>query len=220
MQSVRKFARVVVALSSLLVLVPACAAAQTQITIGAGTGGSVEFSGAGQTQLSLIGSCSQTNCIQGDAYLGSNVGTYTMWISGNNPIVSATGTPNIFAVNMNGGTMNFNFLSGSSAINGTIQLTSLASTSAPQFIGTLTVSGSSGIFAALWKAGNVVPLDFTVSLPQGNSLVSQVVNGQAGSTFGDISSGEILAAPEPATIALIGSGLLAIGGVLKRHKRK
>jgi hypothetical protein len=208
------------ALSSLLVLVAACAVAQTQITIGAGTGGSIEFSGAGQTQLSLIGSCSQTNCIQGDAYLGSNVGTYTMWISGNNPIVSATGTPNVFAVNMNGGTMNFNFLSGSSAINGTIQLTSVASTSAPQFIGTLTVSGSSGIFAALWKAGNVVPLDFTVSLPPGSSLVSQVVNGQAGSTFGSISSGEILAAPEPATIALIGSGLLAIGGVLKRRKRK
>jgi hypothetical protein len=200
--------------------VAACAVAQTQITIGAGTGGSIEFSGAGQTQLSLIGSCSQTNCIQGDAYLGSNVGTYTMWISGNNPIVSATGTPNVFAVNMNGGTMNFNFLSGSSAINGTIQLTSVASTSAPQFIGTLTVSGSSGIFAALWKAGNVVPLDFTVSLPPGSSLVSQVVNGQAGSTFGSISSGEILAAPEPATIALIGSGLLAIGGVLKRRKRK
>ena len=40
---------------------------------------------------------------------------------------------------------------------------------------------------------------------------------------GTISSGEITGgtpAPEPASIALIGSGLLAIGGFVKRRMRK
>jgi hypothetical protein len=129
----------------MLILLPACAAAQTQITIGASTSGTVEFSGAGQTQGTFVGSCGPADCIQGDAHPGSNVGAYSMWIT-----------------------------------------------------------------------GNVAPLDFTIALPQGGSLVSQ---GE-GLRSASISSAGILTSPEPATIALIGSGLLAIGGVLKRRKRR
>jgi hypothetical protein len=68
----------------------------------------------------------------------------------------------------------------------------------------------------MWITGNVAPLDFTIALPQGGSLVSQ---GE-GLRSASISSAGILTSPEPATIALIGSGLLAIGGVLKRRKRR
>jgi len=219
----RRFVSAVLSIVSLLVVLGAAATAQTQITVGASTSGSVQFSGAGQTQLALVGSCGQASCVQGYGYLGAQVGTYDMWITGNNPLLSATSNPNIFAVNMNGGTLNFSFAIGQSSITGAIQLTTLKDgTNAPQFLGSLTVLNSSGVFASLWKAGNVVPLDLTVSLPQGSALVDQVVAGTAGSTSGTLSSGEILAvtAPEPTSIALIGSGLLAIGGVLKRRLRR
>ena len=197
--------RIVLSTASLLILLASASAAQTQISIGASTGGTVEFSGTGQTPTALIGSCSQANCVQGNAYPASN---------------AAGLNPNIFAVSMNGGTMNFNFIVGSSAITGTMQRSSLANASAPQFIGTDTVAGSSGMFAALWRAGSTMPLDFDVSLPPGMALANQVSSSQASSTFGGISSAEIIAAPEPASIALIGSGLLALGGMLKRRTRK
>jgi hypothetical protein len=222
----RRFVKVLLATVSTLILLATVATAQTQITLGASTNGTIDFSGAGQTQMSFVGSCGQSNCIQGDAYFGSKVGNFDMWITGNNPLISATSDPNVFAVNMNGGALNFSFDFGkNSSITGTIQLTMVKDgTDAPQFLGTLTVSSSSGIFAALWKAGNVVPLDFTVSLPCGSAHIDQVVAGSAASTSGTFSSGEVLStpvsAPEPTSIALIGSGLLAIGGVLRRRFRR
>jgi hypothetical protein len=172
--------------------------------------------------LSFIGSCGASNCVQGDVYVGTHAGSYDFWITGNNPILTATADPSLFAVNMNGGTINFSFDIGKSTLTGTIVLTTLKDGSdAPQFLGTLTVSNSTGRFASLWSAGSVVPLDFTVSLPNGSPYVDQVVAGLSGNTSGSISSGEVLVTtPEPASIALIGSGLLAIGSVLKRRMKR
>jgi hypothetical protein len=210
--------RIVLSTASLLILLACASVAQTPISIGASTGGTVEFSGTGQTPMALIGSCTQAICIQGNVPPGA--GEYDMSTAGNNSNVSAGLNPNIFAVNMDGNTMNFNFIVGSSAITGTVQRSSLANSSALRFIGTDTVAGSSGMFAALWRAGSTMPLDVDVSLPPGKALASPVTSSQASSTFGGISSAEIIAAPEPASIALIGSGLLALGGMLKRRTRK
>jgi len=222
----RRSISVAFATATLMILLAVAATAQTQITIGEGTSGSVDFTsvGGGGAQISFVGSCGMANCVTGDAYLGSSSGQYAMWITGNNPLLSATSDPNIFAVNMNGGTLNFGFSTGgSNYITGTIQLTMLKDgTNAPQFLGTFTVTNSNGVFASLWKAGNVIPLDMTISLRQGSALVDQVVAGLASHTSGNVSSGEILnvTAPEPTSIALIGSGLLTIGGFLKRRLRR
>lgn len=204
----------------ILMVIPLAAVAQTQITIGGGTSGTIVFSGGTETQISFVGSCGQSNCVSGNAYFGTDVGTYQMWISGANPSITAGTTPNIYAVNMNGGTLNFSFVVGGSTLTGTIQLAQVSNTSSPQFIGTMTVTASSGIFAALFSAGNVVPLDFTVALGSGSASVGTVLSGGAGSSSGTLSSGEILPAPEPASIALIGSGLLAVGAVVKKRLRK
>ena len=60
---------------------------------------------------------------------------------------------------------------------------------------------------------------------QGNNIgVVAPAHGGTPTTFATISSGELLragaSAPEPASIALIGSGLLALGGALKRRKKR
>lgn len=194
--------------------------AQTQITIGNSTSGTVTFAGQGTTTVSFVGSCasSSRNCVSGYAYLGSNAGTYNMWITGSNPTLSATGSPDVFAVNMNGGTLHFSFSLGSSTFAGTITLTTLKDgTLAPQFLGSLSVTSATGLFAGIYAPGQTIPFDMTISLPKGPTVGQ--VNAAGGSTSGSVSSGEIIPAPEPGTIALLGSGLLAVGGFLKRRLR-
>jgi hypothetical protein len=69
------------------------------------------------------------------------------------------------------------------------------------FVGTFTVQTSTPGFASQgFKAGAVVDADFVTYA-------------------GHMSSGEIVApVPEPATFALVGSGLLAAAGFLRRKK--
>jgi len=212
---------IILVLLALVVLsVGGQATAQTQITIGNSTSGTITFSGAGTTTVSFVGNCGYANCVSGYAYLGASAGTYNMWITGNNPTLTATGNPSLFAVNMNGGTLHFSFSLGSSSFAGTITLTTLKDGSlAPQFLGSLNVTTATGVFAGVYSPGQTVPFDLTISLPNGSAFVDQVNSGLASSTSGSISSGEIIPAPEPGTIALLGTGLLAIGGFLKRRLR-
>lgn len=218
MTSNRKF--MIATVLAVLALV-AQTSAQTQITIGQSTSGSWQFQGAGATTVSLTGSCGVANCISGYGYFGTGAGTYNMWVSGNNPTLTSTADPSLFAVNMNGGTLNFSFSLGASSLTGSIVLITLKDgTMAPQFLGALKVTGATGAFASLWAASSQAPFDLTLSIPAGHALVDQVVSGTAANTTAANSSGEILPVPEPTSIALIGAGLLAAGGLLKRAKRK
>ena len=198
---------------SLLMLLSVGAAAQTEIIIEPETCGTIHFSPSSGPHITPSVVRGQSNSIIGGAYPGTNAAPSGMWLTGNNPIVTTASTPNIFPVNMNGLTANFNFVVGSRAIT-----TSISNKGAPRSSRPLTVSGSSGIFTALWKSSGIEPPGFSVS---SSSHTPPIDSGSTAS--GAISSGGILGsstAPEPASIALIGSGLLAIGGVLKRRLRK
>ena len=199
---------------SLLMLLSVGAAAQTEIIIEPETSGTIYFGPTGSgPHTSPFGVCAQSSCVVGGAHPGTNAAPSGMWLTGNNSIVTAASTPNIFAVNMNGMTANFNFVVGSSAV-----ATSISNNAAPRSSRPLTVASSSGIFTALWKSSGIEPPGFSVS---SSSHTPPIDSGSTAS--GAISSGGILGsstAPEPASIALIGSGLLAIGGVLKRRLRK
>ena len=196
----------------------------TQVTLSNSQAGqSIVFTGTttGET-VNLVGTggfCGSTNrCVSGYGLYGSTLGHYTMSITGADPTL---GTPTLDTYPViNGNEFNFTFSILGSTLNGTWNFTDLSggSTRAPEFIGTFDVSKSStGIFA-VW-GGQTLNGDFTVNL-QGTKTVSKIFANKGESTTGGVSSGEIIpAVPEPASLGLVGSGLLAMAGLLKRRLR-
>lgn len=217
-----RFVRAIMVVASLAIILTVSATAQTQIKIGASVNGMTEFSSAGSNTPTFVGSCGETSCVLGDAYLGTNADTRPRWIMGTRPLILAAPNPNIFAVNMKYGMLNFGFSTSQGAGQGATQLTVLRDgTSASQFPSSMQVSTASYVFASLWQSASVVPLNLpTSTAPRGNAGVNLVVRGLAGSASVAIAGGAFPSAPEPASIALIGSGLLALGGVLKRRLRR
>lgn len=153
--------------------------------------------------------------LSGFAYYGANVGTYTMdMISGRSgaPSLGAP-TDGIYPINMNGNTIDFTFDYGSSFLDGTVDLLNVTDgTNVPRFIGGLQITSSN---IPGFVDGSYAPLDFNIFLGN-NPTIDQVYSGSAHSTEGPISSGELLPTPEPSSIALLGSGVLGLAGVLRR----
>jgi hypothetical protein len=58
--------------------------------------------------------------------------------------------------------------------------------------------------------------DFTVNLGH-NQTVSQIFQVPGAQTSGNVSSGELAPAPEPGALGLVGSGVLALAGLLRRY---
>jgi len=216
------FVRAIAAVATLAIFVAVAATAQTQIKISPSINGTTEFSSAGSTIVTFVGSCGEMGCVPGDAYRGVNAGTRYMWITGTKPLIFAAPKPNTFAVRMKGGMMNFSFAPVRDAIQGTTQISILRDgPSASQFPNTLPLSSANRTFASLWRSSGVVPLNSpTAAAPRGSALLDQVVSGLAGGTTVAVAGSAFPSAPEPASIALIGSGLLALGGVLKRRRRR
>lgn len=131
--------------------------------------------------------------VSGFAYQGSNTGTY--WLS--NATLTGTGCNFVCTLSANSETLTVAI--GSETLVGILSLDTEALDAFLQ--GSLYISSSTPGFASIGYApGNTVAADLVVA-------------------GGRISSGEIQtdSVPEPGSIALVGSGLLAIAGVLRRR---
>jgi hypothetical protein len=196
-----------------------------QVTLSSGSVGTVDFTVAGGginvTFTGSSGLCT-SNCISGTAFLDLNTGLpgsviqgqYWLWIV-NGPI-TLSGGPNAFAVNMNAATVYLAVELGTGGALGslltTVNLTDVLAGGSPSnftatFDGTDTTSMSTLDFLPIFTPSGGGTIDFTVKFSQ--------------PAAGYVSSGEVIptTTPEPGTLALLGSGVLGLAGLLRRKTK-
>jgi PEP-CTERM motif len=161
----------------------------TQITFGPSSTGTITASPISAT---FSGNPS------GVAYQGANSWNpgYTL-ADATMPVVGGSGGIYTLAPNV----MSFTVVIGPDSLAGTLSLNTLVipSPNISFFVGTFTIiSATPGFQSTGFGPGSVGDADFAV------------LNG-------NLSSGEIVPIPEPGTIALMGSGLIAVAGLLRRR---
>jgi len=181
-----------------------------------------------------VGSCSLgTSCVTAGAessgIFGNNTGFYELDFSAASPItITSTGGGN-FSVAQNGNNpiaFQFNsaaLMTGTNFLSGNLQLVSLqqtANTSTGSFNENLVanLTNLSGSLASLFGppgSGAIgrINIEFTSSVDL--SLLGGL--GQPTTATAFVSASDITPTPEPSSIALLGSGLLALGGYLRRR---
>ena len=122
-----------------------------QVSLGESNLGNVQFANnGGTTRMSFTATCGvNPDCISGFGLLGSDVGTYQIWITGVNPKLDPPNAFDIYPVDMTGSTINFSFtlFMGLGNLTGTINAQTITGGSiAPELIGTFTTTSSSGAF--------------------------------------------------------------------------
>lgn len=206
------------------------ARAQNAINLNSDSGGTaLTFTGNGAgTDTMTVGGCVLgASCVTAGAessgIFGNNTGYYELDFSAASPItITSTGGGN-FSVAQNGNhpiAFQFNAaadMTGTNFLSGNLQLVSLQQTA-----NTLTGSFNENLVANLTNltgslaslfgpAGAIgrINIEFT-------SSVDLATLGAGGATA-YISASDITPTPEPSSIALLGSGLLAVGGYLRRR---
>lgn len=198
------------------------ASAQSSISLASPSSGTVTFTsatpGTGGTDMTmLLGSCSLGgSCITGTASgTGALASSGFYKISGEILGLFSTSTGNWDAV----GTLAFAYnsaadlVSGTNFLTGTLSLINLTQSGATgtfntNLVANLTITDGS-LMSVFTAAGGIATVTITLPISSLSTLV--------GSTTATTVTGVIFPTPEPGSMILLGSGLLAVGGFLRRR---
>ncbi len=199
-------------------------ASAIQVTLSSSSAGGVSFSNTGGTLgfsfTGTVGQCGHASCVSGNILLEPQVmiGQYWMWMTGS-PTLS--GGPSDYTINMNGGAVYIalTLVGYADTLTANLNLTDLRAgmSGTPLFDGTFWNTSSAGTYlAGDFPSGVSGAIDFTVRL-NGGSRVGTLGNGQQ--VVGAVSSGEMVPLPEPSSLALVGTGVLGLAGLIRRKMR-
>jgi hypothetical protein len=202
---------------ALLTTVVSTATAQNQITLGGTAANSLTFTGegSGNWTLSFAGG-SLSGMAFGTGTLASGPDPYTISQSG----ATVTGTylgSDSWSIAQSGPlAFCYGGCGASALLTGNLQLVSLAQTkSTGTFNESLSANLTSlgGSLASLFGTAGV--LSITIDFATPTDLATLPPGGTLGA---NVSSGELFPSPEPASMVLVGSGLILLGGLVRRRR--
>lgn len=193
-----------------------------------------QVAGPGSTEQITLGNSSQAvtftgtttgadvtfTALSGPGLFGSDLGSYMMTLT-SGPIQLAPSSPpipGVYVVTPGSWVLSFSFTDTTDpgTFSGMWNLETLSggTTRVPEFIGSLLVTSGTDQFQG-W-VGTTLLGDFTINLGH-HPPVSQIFQVVGESTTGTVSSGELVPVPEPESLGLIGFGVLALAGFLRRN---
>jgi hypothetical protein len=200
---------------------PGRAQTNLQLTLGTTTGGELNAVGTGSQVIDINDQiCSGSTCTfaagSADSRFPTTSGTYLMTTPSQTAFTLTPGTVAGSYTVSQAAPVAFSYTSAGGTLTGTLQFLSATDSavasngvSVVSLVGTLTITGGS-LAADLPKSNTMV-----LQLSQFNSLAS-LINGK-GTLTTQVDFGSIT--PEPASIFLFGSGLLALGILLRQRRQ-
>ena len=213
----RKWLIVLAFFTMALTVTPKNASAQTLITFG-GSSQNVIFTanGGGTATLGLGGTCSSSCTLSGPAApSSSDLFSLVTTAPINVGVLGSGGDSTAYAITMGGATSTFTYTNSSGLLQGNVNWTGMSTIlNQAAIVGTLTVTAnSSGLNGNSMANLNI---DFLTN-GYGQDLGAYIAGSSAAGIGATLSGGELSPTPEPASMLLFGSGLLALGAALRRR---
>ena len=213
------------------------AGAQTQISLGPiQSNTSINFVGTGATTATMTfgecptsGACTTIKTQDQFVVGGLNVGGFSN-VSPNSLSTASTASYTLSTSNganwsvTGGPSMAYSFSSGAGTVTGTIVWTQVNTNGSASLVGTFTDSTATGTLASYFTAGASSPAGYDAlysTAPGTNTLEGIYGAGGTGRATAFINEAGAISppspTPEPSTILLFGTGLLGLGGILRRR---